>query len=186
MKFVQPIRDEKKLDEMRTFLENQSSRDALLFTLGIHTAMRIGQLLKLKVSDLFTDEGEVKDHYVLQETQIRKRTKYPLNKQVKKAIRDYLRDYKGNLDHPLFPSRKGNKAITRQQAWNIINKAARQVGLKERIGSHSLRKTFAYHAYMNGTDISEIQQMMNHASSDSTFRYMGVSPEEKGLSLLNT
>ena len=42
----------------------------------------------------------------------------------------------------LFSSRKGeNKPITRIQAYRLLNKVARKIGLEE-IGTHTLRKTF--------------------------------------------
>ena len=50
-------------------------------------------------------------------------------------------------DEPLFISRKGRGGIQRAQAWKIINDVARSVGISENIGTHTLRKTFAYHAY---------------------------------------
>lgn len=185
MEFVQPIRNIEKIEEMRAYLEGKSLRDALLFTLGINTALRISEILKLKVSDVLNQDGTVKDYYELKETTVRANSKFPISKNVKRAVKEYLRDYKGNLEHPLFPSRKGNKAITRQQAWHILNDASRHVGIKERIGSHSLRKTFAYHAYLNGTDITLLQQMMNHSSPAATYRYIGVKPEKMDDSFIN-
>ncbi len=184
MEFVQPIKDQKNIEEMRSYLESKSARDALLFTFGINSVLRITELLKLKVSDVIDENGFVKDHYEIREPAAEARAHYPLGKNVKKAIKDYLKDYKGNLDRPLFPSRKGNKAISRQQAWHILNDAARQTGVTERIGNHSLRKTFVYHAYKNGADLSLLQEMLNHSSTKATLRYIGISPEEKhGISI---
>lgn len=52
MKYVQPIRDKNKIEEIKTYLKENGSRDLLLFTMGINTGLRISDLLKLKVVDV--------------------------------------------------------------------------------------------------------------------------------------
>ena len=47
--------------------------------------------------------------------------------------------------------------------------------IKERIGTHTLRKTFGYHAYNNGYDITLIQKLFNHSSQSVTLRYIGIT-----------
>lgn len=66
----------------------------------------------------------------------------------------------------------------RQQAYRAINGAARAVGICERIGTHTLRKTFAYHAYKQGTDITRIQKLLNHSAPSVTLAYIGITREE--------
>ena len=41
MKYVQPIRDKNKIEEIKTYLKENGSRDLLLFTMGINTGLRI-------------------------------------------------------------------------------------------------------------------------------------------------
>jgi integrase len=79
----------------------------------------------------------------------------------------------------LFKSRKGaNKAISRVQAYRIINRAAKKVGLENiRIGTHSMRKTFGYHAYNNGTPLERLQIIFNHSSPNETLGYIGITQE---------
>ena len=52
------------------------------------------------------------------------------------------------MDEPLFLSKKGG-ALQRAQAWKTLNTAARAIGMNERIGTHTLRKTFGYWAYQS-------------------------------------
>ncbi|WP_429822016.1 tyrosine-type recombinase/integrase [Domibacillus aminovorans] len=59
-----------------------------------------------------------------------------------------------------------------------MQEAAQQLGLKN-IGTHSLRKTFAYHQYQAGTDIVLLQDMLNHSSPSVTLRYIGITQDEK-------
>jgi integrase len=75
------------------------------------------------------------------------------------------------------------------QAYRIINQAAEMVGLvvrdhqerivKGEIGTHTLRKTFGYHAYKNGTDIVLLQDIFNHSSPSTTLRYIGITEDDK-------
>ena len=90
----------------------------------------------------------------------------------------------------IFLSRKGtNKPISRQQAYRIINNAAESLGLVERnrkgiiisgeIGTHTLRKTFGYHSFQNGTSLELLMDLFNHSSKTQTLRYIGITEEQK-------
>ena len=179
MKFVEPIRDRKKIDTMKKLLSDKP-RDYLMFVIGINTALRVSDLLELKYRDVMDSEGNLHTHFELKETKTKKNNKIAMTKGVQKALKDYIEtNYKGDLDHYLFQSRKGNnKPINRKTAWNIINDTAKSIGLKN-IGSHSLRKTFAYHQYKMGTDIVLLQDMLNHSAPSVTLLYIGITQDEK-------
>ncbi len=102
-----------------------------------------------------------------------------LNNNVKKALKEYIEQ--GCISNPedyLFKSRKGSGPITGVQAWQILNKAASSVGIKERVGTHTLRKTFGYHAYQQGIDITLLQKVFNHSTPSITLRYIGITQED--------
>ena len=58
------------------------------------------------------------------------------------------------------------------------NEAAKCVGIKEAVGTHTLRKTFGYHAYQSGVDITRIQKLLNHSAQNVTLAYIGITKEE--------
>ncbi|MCL6571302.1 MAG: site-specific integrase [Bacillus sp. (in: Bacteria)] len=180
MEFVQPIRDMEKIKAMKKILKGNNIRDYTLFSIGINSALRIGDLLKLKISDVVNGGGKIKDRITTREQKTGKAKDFPIGATARKAIEEYLKDWKGvNMDDYLFPSRKGeNKPITRQHAWYIINEAAREVGIEEKIGTHTLRKTFGYHAYKAGYDIAIIQKLLNHSSPKETLRYIGITQDQ--------
>lgn len=172
MELVEPIRSKKQIDALKKYLRGQNLRDYLLFVLGINSGLRISDLLKLTVEDV---QGQ--ERISIREQKTGKSKDFPLSETCKKAINEYLKTT-GLTDSYLFTSRKGNKPITRVQAYRILNEAAQYVGIKEAVGTHTLRKTFGYHAYQNGVDITRIQKLLNHSAPSVTLAYIGITKEE--------
>ncbi len=178
MEFVQPIRERKVIERVKKILKSQNVRDYLLFVLGINSGLRVSDLLALKVSDVMDNKGNVKDRISMREKKTGKSKDFPIGKNARKAIQEYMAGIEPKNDLPLFQSKKGNGAITRVQAYRILNEAARTVGIKEKIGTHTLRKTFGYHSYKAGYDLSQIQKLLNHSSPGVTLRYIGITQEQ--------
>lgn len=177
MEFVQPIRDLKQIETIKKLLKLQNLRDYCLFVLGINSGLRISDLLKLTISDII-ENGKIKDRIRLREKKTNKFKDFPLSEKAKQAIKEYLKTRNYKEYEPLFISRKNNGFLLRGQAYKIINNVAKSVGIKEKIGTHTLRKTFGYHAYNNGYDITIIQKLFNHSSPSVTLRYIGITQDE--------
>jgi site-specific recombinase XerD len=64
------------------------------------------------------------------------------------------------------------------QATVVITTTCRQVGLRGNFGTHSLRKTWGYHARMQGVDLAPIMHKLNHESIAYTKRYLGITDDE--------
>lgn len=169
MNIVQPIRDKSKIEEVKTELMKRGMRDYLLFVVGINTGLRVSDILKLRVSDV---RGQ--DFYTLIEQKTGKRKRINLHA-VKADIDAFTRNMEP--DAFLFASRKGGDAITRVQAYRILNEAAAACGLDE-IGTHTLRKTYGYHMYKRFHDVALLQKLFNHSSPSITLRYIGIEQDE--------
>lgn len=161
---TEPIRDVQKIEEMRMALGNE--RDKMLFTLGVNSGLRISDLVGLTVDD-------VKPVMELREQKTGKFKRFSLSKE----IYDMLCEYAAKCKHWLFPSRTGDSHITTTQAWRKIKSASIKCGL-ENIGTHSMRKTFGYHAYRKGVPIAYLMAVFNHSSESITMRYLGITTEE--------
>ncbi len=172
MEYVEPIRSKKQIDSIKRFLKNSNLRDYLLFVLGINSGLRISDLLLLTIDNVME-----KNRIILREKKTGKTKDFPVSDTCKKAIQEYLG--KAQITSGwLFKSKKGDHPITRIQAYRIINKAARAVGIKEAIGTHTLRKTFGYWAYKNGVDVTRIQKLLNHSAPSVTLTYIGITRDE--------
>jgi integrase len=182
MKTVQPIRDKLKIDAMKKILYGSNFRDYVFFTLGINSGLRISDLLSLKFNDILIDKNIVKE-ITLKEKKTGKTKTFSLSDKTRKIIKEYISTIdEYNLDEPLFFSRKKKDGqripITRQHAHKILSDTANLVGIDDNIGTHSLRKTFGYHAYKKGFDLSHLQKIFNHATPRQTLDYIGITKDE--------
>lgn len=170
MNEVQPLKNKRDIERIKKELSN-SPRDLLLFTVGINTALRISDILALKVRDI-TDT-----HIEITEKKTAKKKRIKINAAIRKAFRELV-PANAKPNDWLFPSRKGEKAISRVQAWRILNAASEKAGVDITFGTHSLRKTFAYHAYKSGVELPLLMRILNHASQRETLRYIGIESED--------
>ncbi|WP_096203185.1 tyrosine-type recombinase/integrase [Bacillus sp. FJAT-45350] len=180
METVQPIRDREKIEAIKKILRASSLRNELLFVLGINSGLRISDLLKLSFSDVVKDRGRAAERLEIRERKTKKMRAVAIGVKVQRLNDQYLTKERKGADRtePLFLSQKGGKAISRQHAYYILSCAARAVGITERIGTHSLRKTFGYFAYKQGRDLAMIQKLLNHSSQEETLRYIGITQEQ--------
>jgi integrase len=181
---VAPIRDLRKIAEMKETLKSVNGRDELLFVMGINTALRISDLLSIHVGDVLDEEGKIHEVISLKECKTGKAKRFPLNATVKKALSGHLAKRPGcNRSEPLFLSRKSG-VLSRSQAWRILKMAGETIGLSN-IGTHSLRKTFGYQVYKKTADLGLVQKLMNHSTSKVTLRYIGIDRETMDSTYMN-
>ena len=177
MELVQPIRDKDLINQIKSELRNKNIRDFILFIAGLNTGLRISDILKLKVSN-------VKDrtHIEIREKKTGKTKRFKITGCLKTYLDSYIQNM--NYDNYLFPSRIGdNKPLDRRQAYIIINAAAKKIGIKDRIGTHTLRKTFGYWHYQQFKDVALLQDIFNHSSPSVTLRYIGINDDIKDKTL---
>lgn len=174
---VEPIKDIESIENIRKVLAKSSQRDLLLFVLGINTGIRISDLLTLKVCDVW-EKGQVKEFLYLYDEKRQEGNLHYLNRKVREELEKYITLTPLKENDYLFKSQKDDLPITRQQAYRIINQAARDAGVLGKVGTHTLRKTFGYHAFRAGVAISLLMKIFHHYSPAETLKYIGVDKEE--------
>lgn len=134
--------------------------------------LRVSELVTLKISDLFFEEGFVKitgkgnkQRFVPIAPATQKFIDF-----YKKQVRTKLDIQKGHED-TLFLNRRG-KQLTRAMVFTIIKDLAVKIDLKKSISPHTFRHSFATHLLENGADLRAIQMMLGHESITTTEIYV--------------
>jgi integrase len=153
-----------------------------IIRLGQYTGFRIGELLSLRVADVWEDgmvRSTVTVHKAWMKGKRAART-MPIHDQARAALRHWILTSGLDLIHDeaqlLFPGRLGHRALTPRGFYSALHRAAAGAGIPEdRLGTHSLRKTFAtamYHSPWVNRDLAKLARLLGHANPANTLRYV--------------
>lgn len=92
------------------------------------------------------------------------------------TVWEQLARLRGELDQPVFQSRKHHGALTPVAVLRIVRQAARRAGIKLAVSPHWLRHAHASHALDRGAPIHLVQATLGHASITTTGRYLHAKP----------
>lgn len=136
--------------------------------------LRVSELVSLRLSDLFFDEGFVR---VLGKGN--KQRLVPIGAHTQKEINNYVLHQRKKVPvvkefaDIVFLNRRG-KQLTRAMIFTIIKRAAEAIGLAKQISPHTFRHSFATHLLENGANLRAIQLMLGHESITTTEIYTHV------------
>ena len=152
----------------------QGERNRAMLETLYSCGLRVSELVGLKISDLFFDEGFLK---VTGKGD--KQRFVPIVPNTQKLITVYKEQVRvhipiqPNHQDVLFLNRRG-KQLTRAMIFTIIKDLAEHIGLNKNISPHTFRHSFATHLLENGADLRAIQLMLGHESITTTEIYMHV------------
>ena len=192
---AEPIKDMNDIIRISQYLISEERfRDNMLFIVGINFGLRVSDLRTLRFSNLINDDFTFRDRFPILEkktknTRKRQKNRYiTINSAVIDAVTLYLENTPGvRLDDYMFKSASNNSIgknvpISKQGVDLMLKGVARDLGLGNRMATHSLRKTFAYHQMvMSGNDPRKLlllQKMFGHSSAAQTLDYIGITSEE--------
>ena len=150
----------------------EGERNRAMLELLYGCGLRVSELVTLKISDLFFDEGFIKIT-----GKGNKQRFVPISDLTMKYISIYRKEVRVHLpiqkgfEDTLFLNRRG-KQLTRAMIFTIIKNLAVAIGLKKTISPHTLRHSFATHLLENGADLRAIQMMLGHESITTTEIYV--------------
>lgn len=183
MSTTQPIRSAEELTKIKHYYSGGSlleQRNRLLIVMGLNTALRISDILKLQWHCVYDfDNCRLKSHIELTEQKTGKQTMIAINNVLKDILLEWKECKEPGADTFIFESTRGSHPIDRHQAYRIISKAAADCGLSEHISCHSLRKTFGYHAWKLGVAPAVLMSIYNHSSYRITMRYLCIDQDDK-------
>lgn len=178
---VDPIR--KKEDILKIaqyFYDKGQLRNAAMFIIGCNIGLRGKDFCAIKIGDI--PESGV---YRLKERKTGKYRTVVLNNFAMQCYRELVASIPNHTDEtPLFISQKGeNQSIERSSFARILRNAGKDLNLPYKLGTHSMRKTFGYHLFMDNQQSPEIlaylQEMFGHTNSRVTLRYIGLEEEKR-------
>lgn len=177
-KLGRKLPDTLSVDEIDNLIEavnlssNEGERNRAILETLYGCGLRVSELVELKISDLFFDEGFVKIT-----GKGNKQRFVPIAEVTEKYIsiyKDQVRCHqkieKEDSD-TLFLNRRGRK-LTRAMIFTIIKRLAVEINLQKRISPHTFRHSFATHLLENGADLRSIQMMLGHESITTTEIYV--------------
>ena len=129
-----------------------------------------------------------KDYAQIQAKKTGKEARILINPSARREINRHLSGRRE--DEYIFQSREKDpithkyRPISRQRCYQIINKIAKEAGIEERVGCHTLRKTFGYHYYKLTGDVVSLQRILCHSYRRETLIYIGVIQENIDESLM--
>ena len=151
---------------------NEGERNRAMLETLYGCGLRVSELVTLKISDLFFEEGFIKitgkgnkQRFVPIGTYTQKYIEI-----YKDKVRLYLNIQKGHED-TLFLNRRGRQ-LTRAMIFTIIKDLAVKIDLNKTISPHTFRHSFATHLLENGADLRSIQLMLGHESITTTEIYV--------------
>lgn len=151
---------------------NEGERNRAMLETLYGCGLRVSELIFLKISDLFFEEGFIKIT-----GKGNKERFVPIGDLTQKYITIYQREIRSHLnikkgnEDTLFLNRRGSQ-LTRAMIFTIIKDLAVKTGLNKNISPHTLRHSFATHLLENGADLRSIQLMLGHESITTTEIYV--------------
>lgn len=155
--------------------EGQRNR-AILETL-YSCGLRVSELVNLKLSDLYLDEGFIKV-----EGKGSKQRLVPISPRAIYELRLYFSDRNGIEVKPgyedfVFVSHRRGKSLSRIMIFHLIKELAVPANITKNISPHTFRHSFATHLLEGGANLRAIQCMLGHESIATTEIYTHIDRE---------
>ena len=150
-------------------------RDRAMLETLYATGCRASEVVNLKLVDVYLDAGFCKCFGKGSKQRV-----VPLGRPAIAALRAYIggnvedgtRPTEGNAD-VVFLSKTGRR-LTRIHLWALVKKYCKRAGLPKTVSPHTLRHSFATHMLAGGADLRAVQEMLGHASIQTTQIYTHV------------
>lgn len=165
-----PVSQEEKADP-------QELRDRAIVELLYASGLRVSELVTLELGQIDT---ELKEAYVIGKGN--KMRVVVIGEVALAALEEYLQRgrpvlVKGSAERALFVNRFGTR-LSDRSARTIVDEWRKRAGLPDHISPHTLRHSFATHLLDGGADLRVVQELLGHASLNTTQIYTHVTQAE--------
>ena len=103
-----------------------------------------------------------------------------MNSEIRRTLSYCVDVHSQNANSWLFESQiQKEHPLSRYQAFRLIKEAASYADMDDHISCHSLRKTFGYYAWKQGTPPALLMNIYNHSTFQITKRYLGIEQDDR-------
>ena len=150
-------------------------RDRAMLETLYATGCRASEVVNLKLNDVYLDAAFLKCFGKGSKQRV-----VPLGRPAIAALRAYIggpsaeggRAVRDAAD-VVFVSKSG-RTLSRIHLWALVKKYCKRAGLPSTVSPHTLRHSFATHLLSGGADLRAVQEMLGHASIQTTQIYTHV------------
>ena len=174
---AEPIKNKKDIQRIEQYLKEHNKRDYVIWALGLNSGLRVSDIVGLNVSDVVNQT-----HIYIIEKKTQKKKAFYINNKLKKVLKEFTKGR--DLNEPLFLG-KQHKRLNRSQVYRFITRTCKELGIRAKVSTHTMRRTFGYHHYQKFKDAIILQKIFNHSSQRITLMYIGVEQDEIDLSYKN-
>ena len=151
--------------------KTEGSRNKAMLEVLYGCGLRVSELCKLRLSNLFLDVDFIKIT-----GKGNKERLVPIGTVAIKFLNLYIKESRihlkikpGNEDY-VFLNNRGNP-LSRVMVFLIVKKLAEKIGLNKSISPHTFRHSFATHLVEGGADLRAVQEMLGHENITTTEIY---------------
>ncbi|MBF0351368.1 MAG: tyrosine-type recombinase/integrase [SAR324 cluster bacterium] len=171
---------ENEIKKLEIYIRGTGSlRDLVIFRLSLDTMLRVGDVLTLKVKDVFFSD-EVKETFKVKMMKTENSVTCSLSEKTREILKKHILENHLSNDDFLFQGRKKTgKSISKVQWHRILKSFVDAVGIDENeIATHSLRKSLPTIIYKKTGNLKVCQNLLGHKSISNTSLYIGVDEKE--------
>ena len=154
-------------------------RDLALFNLAIDSKLRACDLLKIKLSDISSND-RINKRAMISQQKTGRPVRFEITARTRKSIEEWIEVTGSESSDFLFPSRLSNSPhLSTRQYSRIVESWVVCIGLDPTsYGTHSLRRTKATLIYKRTKNLRVVQLLLGHTNLDSTVRYLGIEIDD--------
>ncbi|WKS95052.1 tyrosine-type recombinase/integrase [Riemerella columbina] len=158
-----------EMDQVTEIFEDEEELlPQLIIETLYQTGMRRAELCNLRCSDVDFSQNEIRVTGKGNKTRI-----VPIASQLKQQLERYFIQEREAVEEAVayFFVKKNGKKLTEKFVYSVVNNYFSIVSSKQKKSPHMLRHSFATHILENGAEISQVKELLGHASLSSTQVY---------------
>ena len=152
----------------------EGQRDRAILETLYSCGLRVSELCKLKLSDLFLEDGFIRVH-----GKGKKERLVPISQRAIDELeswfveREQVRIRPGHEDAVFVSFRRGT-SLSRITVFHIVQSLAQMAGIRSTVSPHTFRHSFATHLLEGGANLRAIQEMLGHEDIGTTELYLHI------------